>query len=152
MDDRFQNILDGLPETPPRSCLEPVRELIDELRRRGRTYREVSRILAERCDIRVSVSTVHRFLHSRAQTRPQSRKHYSLQLPEMTKQNPMTLTEAKAQMDSVKPASAFDEIQQRIAALKRRPAPTETKPKLFHYDPNEPLHLPKKTGIKKSGE
>lgn len=35
--------LSDLPPKPPRSKLEPHRELIRELRRKGRTYREVSR-------------------------------------------------------------------------------------------------------------
>jgi hypothetical protein len=40
--------LSDLPPKPPRSKLEPHRELIRELRRKGRTYREVSRLFAER--------------------------------------------------------------------------------------------------------
>jgi hypothetical protein len=41
---------------------------------------------------------------------------------------------------------AMDEVQQRIAALRRRPAPTQSIPKPFCYDPDEPLRLPTKTG------
>jgi len=37
MDGKFQDILDSLHEKPPRSRLEPYRELIEELRRRERT-------------------------------------------------------------------------------------------------------------------
>jgi hypothetical protein len=44
MDSEFRNILDSLPEKPPRSRLEPYGELIDGLRRRGRTYRDVLEI------------------------------------------------------------------------------------------------------------
>ena len=40
--------LAGLPPKPPRSKLEPHRELIRELRRKGRTYREVARLFHER--------------------------------------------------------------------------------------------------------
>jgi hypothetical protein len=61
MDDKFQDILDSLPEKPPRSRLEPCNELIGELRRRGRTYREIRDILAEKCGTQVSVSTLPRF-------------------------------------------------------------------------------------------
>ena len=73
MDNKLRGILETLPESLPRSCLDPVREFIDDLRRRGRTYREVVRILAERCEILVSVSTVHRFMHSRTRKRPRPR-------------------------------------------------------------------------------
>ena len=65
MDDRFQEILDGMPEKPPRSSLEPYRELINELRQRGRTYRDIAHILAEKCQLRAAASTVYRFLSKR---------------------------------------------------------------------------------------
>ncbi len=38
----------------------------------------------------------------------------------------------------------MDAIAQRIAELKKRPAKVESNPKQFHYNPNEPLHLPLK--------
>jgi hypothetical protein len=44
MEPMHKNILEPLPEKPPRSKLEPHRELIRELRRKGRTYREVARL------------------------------------------------------------------------------------------------------------
>src|SRR5437762_2358710 len=75
MDDRFQDILDGIPEKPPRSSLEPYRDLINELRRRGRTYREIAHILAEKCQLRVAASTVNRFVSKRkvARAKPPAR-------------------------------------------------------------------------------
>jgi len=39
MDDKVSEILDGLPPKPPRSRLDPHVKLIEEMRRRGRTYR-----------------------------------------------------------------------------------------------------------------
>ena len=62
MDSEFRKILESLPEKPPRSRLEPYAELIDGLRRRGRTYRDVVEILAEKCQLQVSISTLHDFL------------------------------------------------------------------------------------------
>ena len=50
MDDRFQDILDGMPEKPPRSSLEPYRELIKELRRRGRSIEAFDRLAASLFD------------------------------------------------------------------------------------------------------
>jgi hypothetical protein len=41
---------------------------------------------------------------------------------------------------------AFDEVQQRIAALKLRTAPAQPSPKRFRYDPDEPHRLSTKTG------
>jgi hypothetical protein len=51
MDGQFKDILDSLPEKSPRSRLSPYRELIDELRRRDRTFREIAQILAEKCGV-----------------------------------------------------------------------------------------------------
>lgn len=48
-----------LPPKPPRSKLEPHRELIRELRRKGRTYREVARLFRERLGLHVAPSTLH---------------------------------------------------------------------------------------------
>jgi hypothetical protein len=54
MDAKFREILDALPNKPPRSRLEPYRELIEELRRRGRTYVDIAGILAEKCQVQPS--------------------------------------------------------------------------------------------------
>jgi hypothetical protein len=72
MDDRFQDILDGIPEKPPRSSLEPYRELINELRQRGRTYRDIAHILSEKCQLRAAASTVYRFLSKQNVVRAES--------------------------------------------------------------------------------
>ena len=71
MDANLQEILDNLDEKAPRSRLGPYRDLILELRRRNRTYREILQILADRCQIQVSISTLHDFL--RAQQRIDSK-------------------------------------------------------------------------------
>ena len=147
VDDKFRDILEGLAEPEPRSCLDSFRELIDELRRRGRTYREIAHILAERCEVFVSVSTVYRFIQSRSRKRPQPRKRQSLQIPKAAKLTQLADTEQKVAANSGI-GSASEEIQRRIAALKLRPAAIQTKSQLFQYDPDEPLHLPLK--IRKS--
>jgi len=51
-----------------------------------------------------------------------------------------------------KESPAVDEAYQRIAALKQRPVSIPKTAMLFHYDPNEPLHLPEKPAAKKTGE
>ncbi len=151
MDSRFRDILDALPEPTPRSCLDPLRELINELHRRGRTYRGIAHILAERCEVVVSVSTVYRFLHSRSQKTVQPRRSKSPQVPKVAKLSRTAITGEKISIISGTGATS-DEIQKRIAALKLRLSPSQTKSKLFHYDPNEPLHLPLKTDKNQSGE
>ncbi len=63
--------LASLPPKPLRSKLEPHRELIRELRRTGRTYREVSRLFAERLGLQVAPSTLHSFVKICARHRKQ---------------------------------------------------------------------------------
>jgi hypothetical protein len=59
MNETFQTLLESLPPKRPRSQLEPYTELIQELRKRGRSYREIAGILAERCGVRVGIHTVY---------------------------------------------------------------------------------------------
>ena len=75
MEDQLKQILESLPEKPPRSRLAPYREFIEELRQLGRTYRDIAAILAEKCQLRVSASAIRDFvrIHSRDKTkRPNS--------------------------------------------------------------------------------
>ena len=65
MEEQLQEILDSLGEKTPRSRLAPYLDFIIELRRRKYTYREVRQILYEKCQVRVSVSTLHDFLRTR---------------------------------------------------------------------------------------
>jgi hypothetical protein len=58
--------LGDLPPKPHRSKLEPHRELIRELRRKGRTYREVAQLFNERLGLYVAPSTLHSFVKVRA--------------------------------------------------------------------------------------
>ncbi len=64
----IENILASVPARPPRSRLEPYRELIEELRRRRVTFREIAEILEEKCDVRVTRAAVHDFLKARVRT------------------------------------------------------------------------------------
>src|SRR5262245_20406241 len=67
--DNFEEILNSLPEKPARSRLEPYAELINELLRRSRTYRVIVRILDEKCQIQVSISTIHDFVRRRSRAK-----------------------------------------------------------------------------------
>lgn len=58
-------ILKTLPEKPARSRLAPFKKLIMGLLARRRTYREIARIIAEKCGMKVSISTLHDFVRLR---------------------------------------------------------------------------------------
>jgi IS30 family transposase len=153
MDDNFRDILDSLPAKASRSRLAPYGRLIDELLRRGRTYREIARIFAEKCQLRVSISTIHDFVRLRSRAKRSTRKRQARGPAETTTRSPRVRAEgnrpASAEKQAVPPV---DEVHRRIAALKQRPVPAQTSPKQFHYDPSEPLHLPSKGERAKSGE
>jgi len=138
MSRKLQDILDSLPGKPPHSRLEPYRALIGELRRRKRTYREIVSILAEKCDLHVSVSTLHDFVRLRSRA---ALKHPRATRPRNV--GSQMLPHAKLRPEESSPT---DDVQRRISALRERAAPTERHPsQRFDYDPNEPLRLPKQT-------
>src|ERR1700739_1192970 len=62
MEPVLQSILEPLPPKSPRSKLEPHHELIRELRRKGRTYREVAQLFHDRLGLYVAPSTLHSFV------------------------------------------------------------------------------------------
>src|SRR5438034_4267297 len=145
MDDNFQDILDSLPEKPARSRLEPYGRLIEELLHRGRTYREIAGILAEKCQLRASISTIHDFVRLRSRSKRSPSKRRAPEPGEKMKVSTARAEEkarASAEEQEIPPV---DEVHQRITALKLRPVPAQTSPKQFHYDPSEPLRLPPKT-------
>src|ERR1022692_35631 len=63
--DDIQAILDRLPPKPPRSKLEPYAELIQELRLRGRSYRDIASILTACCGVSAGAHTVYSFVRTR---------------------------------------------------------------------------------------
>ena len=141
--DQLRDIIAELPEKISRSRLEPYRALIAQLRRHRRPYREIAQLLAEKCQLHVSATAVHNFvrLHLRRERSPYKRR--STDSIGRTQISPTKVTVLTARGNSSKkqrPATD-KEVWQRIAELKQRPVPTETNPKQFHYDSDEPLHL-----------
>ena len=124
MEPVHQTILDSLPKATYRSKLEPHRELIRELRRKGRTYREVARLFDERLGLYVAPSTLHSFVKVRAK----HRKRTQFELP------PLEL------------AAADSPVLERVAALRAKPALRNSKPSRFVFRENEPLTLTSNIG------
>lgn len=110
--------LADLPPKPPRSKLEPHRELIRELRRKGRTYRDISRVFRERLNLSVTPSTIHSFVKVRAK----HRKRTQFELPPAVADAPFPVSE-------------------QIAAFKAKPTAQATKRSPFVFRENEPLTL-----------
>jgi IS30 family transposase len=136
MMDKLQDILDTLPEKPPRSRLESYRELIDELRQRGWTYREIVGILADKCQLSVSISTLHDFVRLRSLGKRTSAKRAA------TDEGKTTSIEPKGGVVSSGQRAADDEeVRRRIAAFKDRKAATTPSRDDFHFDASQPLRL-----------
>jgi hypothetical protein len=152
MDENFGHILDSLPEKRSRSRLEAYRALIIELLRRRRTYREIARVLLDRFQLHASIITIHDFVRRCEATARKVRKARGLRFNKRTKKN-LIDRERRLQIEVTETPAALDEIQKRIADLKSRPIPgTETNPKIFDYDPEQPLTLPSKSKKKESDQ
>lgn len=119
MEPVLQSILESLPPKSPRSKLEPHRELIRELRRKGRTYREVAQLFHERLGLYVAPSTLHSFVKVRAK----HRKRSQFELPPL-------------ESVDTQPAGFAS-----IAALKTKPILQKPKSARFVFRENEPLTL-----------
>jgi IS30 family transposase len=147
LSDKFRAILDALPEKPPRSRLEPYSELIDELRRRRRTYREIVDVLAEKCNLRASISTLHDFVRAKEKEAKKAAKALRTTVRQARDENPRTVSPPAGTHKVRDDNPTDDEVRRRIAALKQRPARTPAdSTKQFEYNPDEPLRLIPKPG------
>ena len=114
MESKLQDILNSVTVKPGRSRLEPYGELLDELRRRGLTYRDIAAILAEKCEFHVSKSAINDFVRAQSRRKGNSAKRIAIDAMIVTPMVPRATTMASAQ----KPSE--DEVRQRIAAFKAR--------------------------------
>jgi seryl-tRNA synthetase len=149
MDPKFKEIIDGLPDKPPRSRLEPYYELVKELRRRGRTYRDIADILAEECQLRVTASGIHAFVRTRSQAKRRLGKRRN------SRKDEQRVTSAIRRLKTATPNSASapssgDEVARKMAALKARRPDAKPTSEPFHFDENEPLRLDKPEKRRKS--
>jgi hypothetical protein len=102
---------------PFQSKLEPFADLIRDLRRRRKSYREIAEILRDEHGIVADRTTVWSFVKVRSKHR-----HVFTMAEELV------------------PARAAKSSSDPIAALKAKPVPVPKKP-LFIFDENKPLTL-----------
>ena len=62
-------MFEGIPARSARTRLEAYRDLILRWRREGRTYREIQRILRERCDLKAAYGPLYRFVQRQSRPR-----------------------------------------------------------------------------------
>jgi hypothetical protein len=149
--DKFQEIVNDLPEKRARSRLDPYADLIRDLINRGWTYREVARILREKCGVQTSFSTLHYFVRTRFRSKSKKAKI------------PLQILDKSAEVSAVRNGERLsailgndttvnDAVYRRIAALKQRQQSSEKSSKQFHYDPEEPLHISSPPPRREPGE
>jgi hypothetical protein len=127
----IQALLQDLPERAIRSGLEPYRELLVlELRRRSFSYRQIAKLLAERCGFEISHSAIHDFVRKHGAMPP-------LVKPRGAEEPPVT----SAPSTSPEQRGADSSIRERIEALKRQKPAPQAEETGFRFDPAKPLHL-----------
>jgi hypothetical protein len=124
--------------------LEPYRELILEMRRRGRSYREIARVLQQSCDLRVGSSTINDFVLTAAKSR--SRKKSAVKNTiSITNKDSLVLTgtykNRKDIQGHISTYRAPEGIARNIKELKDQPPLHRKKKAVFEYNPEEPLRL-----------
>jgi len=144
MDHKFQAILNSLPTNQTRSRLEPYRELIVEMRKRGRSYQEIARVLHESCDLHVGTSTINDFVLAAAKSRPKRKIAVNNKLSVANKDSLVPRSTYRSRKDIQGPVStqkALEGTIRNIKALKDQPALHRKKKAAFEYNPDEPLRL-----------
>jgi len=153
MNDKFQSILSSLPEKSPRSRLAPYYELIEELRSRGCTYREIERILVGQCQFQISRSAINNFMRAQSRKKVKPSKRPSVAPMDRNAVGQAVIADLNPKTDAAtQNCQPMDEVFQRIAALKKQPTTTSSSSKLFQYDPNEPLRIERNPGKENPGE
>ena len=137
MKQSFEKILDELPLTLSRSRLEPYRDLIHELRARRYSYREVARVLADKCNLRVCHSSIHDFV------RVHMLESATADLAASESPVPPPAESAKNLGGSYTCCAVRGdgEIRQLIAVLKSKPPAADDATQQFRFDASEPLRL-----------
>lgn len=127
---QIRALLQDLPARTIRSGLEPYSELVLELRRRNFSYRQIARLLVERCGFEVSHSAIHDFVRKQSAPPPPVKPNGSEEPPT-----------AFAPQPNPEPRDADPSIRERIEALKRQKPAPKVEETGFRFDPAKPLHL-----------
>ncbi|HMD71042.1 MAG TPA: hypothetical protein VKF41_06835 [Bryobacteraceae bacterium] len=143
MDKHLSEILNAIPPKPPRSKLEPYYDLIRELRRRSKTYREIAKVLEEHVGLRVDHSTICDFVRLRVRWAKAPRRVD--ELPPWIAANRMTPPQSEVE-SSLSPGKSTasggtSDAYARIAALKRRKRTSKPADPGFQYEEGAPLRL-----------
>jgi hypothetical protein len=138
MDPRFEAVLKRLPQKRYRSRLEPYKDLIREMRKRGCCYREIGQVLHEEFGLKVGMSTINDFVLSR--TKSKTRVNGNRKSFFGTDRNRKARIDTDGQQKATQEPARHS--QTRSDPTLSKPAPYAP----FKYNPNEPLRILRKQG------
>lgn len=147
MDTKFAAILNSLSPKEPHSRLEPYIELIREMRKRGRSYREIADVLKKSCGVMVGKSTVHDFVLAQLKSKTKTPASQMTRSVATNKNNralrglSSTYKDTEAIKGTVSHRKTQESSARTIKNLKDQPLKTSAKKLLFEYNPEEPLRL-----------
>lgn len=147
MDPRFKAILNTLPAKQPRSHLEPYRELILEMRKQSRSYREIVQVLKTACGLTVGTSTVNDFVLAHAKSTAKRTMPSTTELSTTNKARRALIGHRGTYKDkqgiegTVSAPKALEGIARTLKAIKDQPPRILKKKVLFEYNSDEPLRL-----------
>jgi hypothetical protein len=140
MDQRVQDLLDGIPEKPLLSKLQPHYELIRGLRRKRRSYREIAKILSDNFQVAAAPSTIFAFLKVRSRYGDKRRPEATVSEPPQTGSRHYADPGEAATIGRCKPPVDMSAHIQALKHHKLAAAPRRSPPS-FHYEEGEPLRL-----------
>jgi hypothetical protein len=148
MKPEFEAILKSLPPQVPRSRLHPYSQLICEMRKRKRSYREISEVLRDQFGLSTGISTVRDFLRAqtKSKTKRRGRDRQNLCTTRNRKELIGTNKEREVLAGTTRQEKAFESteryFQKSIQGGLSRPT---NKPR-FEYNSEEPLRILPKQG------
>ena len=148
MKPQFEAILKSLPPQAPRSRLHPYSELIREMRKRKRSYREITEVLRDQFGLKAGISTVRDFLRAqtKSQTKRPGRDNQNLSTTRNRKELRGTNKEREALEGTARQEKAFESTERHFQKSIQRGLSKPTNKPRFEYNSEEPLRILPKQG------
>ena len=148
MKPQFEAILKSLPAQVPRSRLHPYSELIREMRKRKRSYREITEVLRDQFGLKAGISTVRDFLRAqtKSRTKHRDRDNHNLSTTRNRKELIGTNKEREALAGTTTQQKAFESTERHSQQSIQRGLSKPTNKPRFEYNSDEPLRILRKQG------
>lgn len=148
MKPQFEAILKSLPPQAPRSRLHPYSELIREMRKRKRSYREITEVLVDKFGLKAGISTVRDFLRAqtKSKTKHRDRDNQNSSTTRNRKELIGTNKEREAPKGTVRQQKALESTERHFQKSIQRGLSKPTNKPRFEYNSEEPLRILPKHG------